>query len=286
LWRGLIAWLLGYVVIAVGYLAVVRIRSGEGEGLARGGLEFHPLNLDSILLGLLDYAHRLVPGGDILASAPLDVLRVLVWVEWVVLVAVAFRLWRLRLEYMLFGLAWLLFAPFAFIFFSAPTDRYFYLPSVGFAIFFGCLLGGLPLLLPQQRRDRQVGVMVAACLSLFVLLALRGADLASRVATWRAAGHIAGGVVKDIRTAVPEPRDYGTFFFVGVPVFLNGVPIFQNGLQEAVQRTYGNTTVAAQTTDCLVLRTATELPRYSYFFQYKPNGVTQFATVGECRLSQ
>ncbi len=284
LWCGLLVWLGGYVVIAVGYLGVLRLGTTNGSGgLARGGLEFRPLNPDSLLLGLLDYAHRLVPGGEHLANAPLEVLRVLVWVEWAVLLLLAFNLWRLRLRLVLFGLAWLLFAPLAFVFFSPPTDRYFYLPSVGFAILFGCLLGELPALVAPRERTFRKWAVALACMSLTVLLLTRSADLTSRIANWRAAGHASGGIVNDMRQSVPKPEDYSAFYFVDLPIFLNGVPVFQNGLQQAVQETYHNTTIAANALGCDQLAAITEFPRYSYFFRYKPNGVTPLASPQDCR---
>lgn len=282
--RGLALWLGGYVVIAAGYLALLRLGSGgAGGGLARGGLEFRPLNPDSVLLGLLDYAHRLVPAGEALANAPLDVLRVLVWGEWAALLLLGLALWRLRLTYVLFGLAWLLLAPAAFIFFSPPTDRYFYLPSVGFAIFFGCLLASLLALAARCARAWRVGARALACLFLVGLLLTHGATLTSRVAEWRAAGHASGGIVNDLRRTVPDPEDYAAYFFVDLPIFLEGVPIFQNGLQQAVQLTYDNPTIAAQAATCTQLQAQPEFPRYSYFFRYKPNGVTQLASPQDCR---
>ena len=283
-WRGLVVWLGGYVVIAVGYMAILRLGSANGSaGLARGGLEFRPLNFDSLLLGLLDYAHRLVPGGEHLASAPLEVLRVLVWFEWAVLLLLGLVLWRLRLRLMLFGLAWLLLAPLAFVFFSPPTDRYFYLPSAGFAVLFGCLLGGLPALVARRDRTFRRGAITLACLCIALLLLTRGADLTSRIATWRAAGHASGGIVNDMRQSVSDPEDYSAFYFVDLPIFLNGVPVFQNGLQQAVQETYHNPTIAANALGCDQLAAITEFPRYSYFFRYKPNGLTPLASAQDCR---
>ncbi|MDQ3930847.1 MAG: hypothetical protein M3328_17085, partial [Chloroflexota bacterium] len=283
-WRGLLMWLGGYVVVAAGYLAVLRLGGIDGNsGLARGGLQFRPLNPDSVLLGLLDYAHRLVPGGEYLTNAPLEVLRVLVWVEWAALLLLAVVLWRLRLGLALFGLAWLLFTPLAFVFFSPPTDRYFYLPSVGFAIMFGSLIGGLRGLLAHRGGAFRRGAATLAGVFLAVLLVTRGLDLTSRVAIWRAAGHASGGVVNDMRNSVPEPEDYAAFYFVDLPVFLNGVPVFQNGLQQAVQETYRNPTIAAHALGCDELASTAEFPRYSYFFRYKPNGLTQLASARDCQ---
>src|SRR5205823_133378 len=134
-WGRLLAVFGAYGVVLAGYLAVVGTGRASGTGAAaRGGLQFHPLNLDSILLGIMDYVHGLVPGGSVLAALPLDALRVLVWVEWAIIVLLAVTLWRAKQQTMLFGLFWLLSTPLLFIFFSPPTDRYFYLPSIGYSI--------------------------------------------------------------------------------------------------------------------------------------------------------
>jgi hypothetical protein len=85
-----------------------------------------------------------------------------------------------------------------------------------------------------------------------------------------------------MRQAVPEPQDYAAFYFVDLPVFLDDVPVFQNGLQQAVQVTYDNPTIAANALGCDQLAALPEFPRYSYFFRYKPNGLIQFTPVQEC----
>ena len=82
---------------------------------------------------------------------------------------------------------------------------------------------------------------------------------------------------------MPEPQDYSAYYLVDLPIFLGGVPVFQNGLQQAVQQTYDNPTIAASATDCTQLQAQTEFPRHSYFFRYKPNGVTQIASPQDCR---
>lgn len=275
----------GYVAVLGAYLLVQRIGAPvSGGGFTRGGLAFHMLNLDSILLGLLDYAHRLLPGGEVPASASLDVLKALVWVEWLIIVAAAVALWRWRQRLVLFGLLWLLLTPLAFIFFSAPTDRYFYLPSIGYAIFLGTLLSLLPRLAGHIHRPglRPLGLGGAA-VALVLLLTLRGATLAGRVFAWKAAGETSGGILHDLRAAEPDPHDYTAFYLVDVPLFRAGIPVFQNGLLEAVQDVYNNTTIAAYSTNCATLQKQTDLPRYSLFFQCKLDGAQQLPTVQDCR---
>lgn len=286
-WRRLLPAFGWHVALLSIYLFVQNAGKAAGQtGMARGGLQFHPLNLDSVLLGILDYTHGLVPGGTLLLGASLDTLKLLIWVEWAALVALAAVLWRLKQQTALFGLAWLLFTPLVFVFFSPPTDRYFYLPSVGFAILFGSLLGGLLERAAKWnasgRRAASSTLTGAAALALALLLSARGADVTGKVLAWRAAGQVSGGVLHDIHQAAPNPHSYAGFYLTGLPVLQGGIPIFQNGLQEAVQLTYGDTTLAAHTTDCTTLQKATDLPRYTLFFQYKENGAQQFSSPQSC----
>jgi 4-amino-4-deoxy-L-arabinose transferase-like glycosyltransferase len=258
------------------YLAVQLLGRGAGQtGTARGGLEFRPLNLDSILLAILDYVHGLVPGGALLVQQPLEMLRVLVWVEWGLLLLLLAVLWRARQQLMLFGLLWLLLTPLLFVFFSGPADRYFYLPSMGYAIFLGALLSELPGWVARLRvpslASRAVVALIAGALFL-----TQAAELSTREGVWRSAGQATGGVFNDMVQAVPEPRDYSAFFFTGLPMFMDGVPVFQNGVQEGVQLIYGNRTITAAAVSCDHLR-LTELPRYSHFFRFKGDGAEPFA---------
>jgi hypothetical protein len=66
-------------------------------------------------------------------------------------------------------------------------------------------------------------------------------------------------------------------------MFLNGVPTFQNAVQEGVQLIYDNPTIAASAVTCDYLRQQPELPRYSFFFRFKGDGVQQIPGVEECR---
>jgi 4-amino-4-deoxy-L-arabinose transferase-like glycosyltransferase len=273
-----------YVVVLVGYLGVQLIgRNGTQAGVGRGGLQFRPLNLDSILLAIMDYVHGLVPGGSMLAQLPLDALRITVWFEWLVVIALAVVLCRMGYRLALFGLLWLLLTPLLFIFFSAPSDRYFYLPSIGYAIFMAAILTGL--LAWTQRRLPRLHISARAIASMLVagLLLFQAVDLLARENAWRVAGQATGGVFHDIRQAVPEPRDYSAFYFVDLPMFLNGVPTFQNAVQEGVQLIYENDTIAASAVTCDYLRQQAELPRYSFFFRFKGDGVQQIPGVNECR---
>jgi 4-amino-4-deoxy-L-arabinose transferase-like glycosyltransferase len=266
-------------------LQVSRITSLTSTG-TQSALQFHQLNPDSILLGILDYVHGLVPGGNLLAQLPLDVLRVLVWVEWALLALLAVILWRTRQHLMLFGLLCLLVTPLVFIFFSGPTDRYFYLPSVGYSIFVGALLAELPAFAarwtPATLMPNPRPALVLSGMALALLLAGQGIALLFKEAEWKVAGGATGGVFHDVRQAVSDPHDYSAFYFVGLPDFMAGVPTFQNALPQAVQLIYDNPTLQVVPTTCEQLQQI-ELPRYSFFFRFKGDGVEQFANRGDCR---
>ncbi|HYP40372.1 MAG TPA: glycosyltransferase family 39 protein [Chloroflexia bacterium] len=273
-----------YGAVLLGYLAVQLLgRTGTQPGLGRGGLQFRALNLDSILLAIMDYVHGLVPGGTLLAELPLDALRVLVWFEWLAILAVAVVLWRVGYQLALFGLLWMLLTPLLFIFFTGPSGRYFYLPSIGYAIFVAALVTSLLAWVQKRLPDLNTPARVTAGILLAALLLFQVVDLLARENAWRVAGQATGGVFHDIRQYVPEPRDYSAFYFVDLPMFLNGVPTFQNAVQEGVQLIYDNQTITASVVTCDYLRQQTELPRYSFFFRFKGDGVQQLPSVSECR---
>jgi hypothetical protein len=241
-------WLLAHFGVLAGYLALMWLgRSGDGA-LARGGLEYRALNLDSILLGVTQYLHGLVPGGEALAGLPLDTLRWVVWIEVALVAAVAFGLWRWGRRVALFGLGWMLVTPLLFVPFSGPTDRYFYLPSVGFALLVGDLLGAAPRLVrePQLR-----GALVnASGLAAVVLLLANAVGAYRRALDWRETGRVAGGVLNDTLQLVPKPPPGTAVYYAGVPPFLNGVPLFGNGLPEALRLHYNKDTLNALPATC------------------------------------
>ncbi|HEX9987599.1 MAG TPA: glycosyltransferase family 39 protein [Chloroflexia bacterium] len=273
-----------YAAVLLGYLAVQLLgRTSTQAVLGRGGLQFRALNLDSILLAIMDYAHGLVPGGSLLAQLPLDALRVVVWFEWLAVLVLAVALWRVGYRLALFGLLWLLLTPLLFIFFSGPSDRYFYLPSIGYAIFVAALLIALLAWVRKRLPQLHIPARVTAGILIAALLLFQAVDLLARENNWRIAGQATGGVFNDIRQAIPAPRDYSAFYFVDLPMFLNGVPTFQNAVQEGVQLIFDNDTIAASAVTCDYLRQQPELPRYSFFFRFKGDGVQQIPGVAECR---
>jgi hypothetical protein len=266
------------------FLLYIALQSGGGQVLTgRGGLSFHSLNVESVLLGVMQYVHGLIPGGSLLAQLPLDTQRVLVWVEIAVVLLLAFLLWRVRLRVALFGLAWMLLTPLVFVFFSPPTDRYFYLPSIGYAMFIASILVDLPRLLskwaPSLYRPAR---LVAALLALTLLLA-EVVPLLNKEAAWRLAGEESRAVFRDTQQIAPDPRDYTAFFYIDLPPTINGVPTFGNGLQEAVQLLYDNPTLVASSTTCDQLLAQQELPRYLYLLRYNGNGVALLPDKTACR---
>jgi hypothetical protein len=98
--------------------------------------------------------------------------------------------------------------------------------------------------------------------------------LVERENAWRAAGQASGGVWNDTRTAVPQPEDYAAFFYVDLPEAMGEVPAFGNGVQQAVQRLYDNRTLTAERVSCDNILARPEMPRYSYIFRFKRDGVS------------
>jgi hypothetical protein len=179
---------------------------------------------------------------------------------------------------------WLVLSPLLFVFFSGPTDRYFYLPSIGYAIFVSSVLiiparslieGRLQL--PARFSEVAVAIIVAG-----LLLSQTTAFLVSQN-RWRVAGEASGGVFHDLRQVLPEPHDYGAFFFVDLPTNIDGVPFLGNVTEQAVQLEYENKTLTASSTTCSALEGQAELPRYSYIFRFTGDGVRELRSAAECR---
>ena len=59
--------LAGYGIVLATY-TLAQLIGRTGSLVERGGLAFHSLDPESILLGVMDYIHGLLPGGSYLAS--------------------------------------------------------------------------------------------------------------------------------------------------------------------------------------------------------------------------
>ncbi|MEO8287771.1 MAG: hypothetical protein ABI670_15190 [Chloroflexota bacterium] len=274
-----------YFVVPLGIYLLIQSSGGTSQP-GRGGLAFRNLNIESILLGVTEYAHGLLPGGGLLAQLSLETLRTVVWVELAVVLAVAFLLWKARQHTALLGLSWMLLTPLIFVFFSAPTDRYFYLPSVGYAIFIASLIARLPAFIRRHLSGTPQTVRAAAPVAALLVLALLASEVAGllrKESAWHTAGQTSMHVFEDTERAAPEPNDYAAFFYIDLPATIEDVPTFGNGMQQAVQLLYGNKTIAASITDCSQLQAQQETPRYSYFLRYNGNGVDALPNKEACR---
>ena len=274
-----------YGALLLAYLVVVVSGQGEPGGLGRGGLTFRALNIDSILLGIFDFVHGLIPGGRSLASLSLDTMRTVVWVEALAALAVAALLLRKKQRLAFFGLVWMLATPLLFVFFSGPTDRYFYLPSVGYALFAVGLVDWLIRFL--SRRFVQKG-RVARAIGAFVLammLLTQARDLTVKEASWHAASKVSGGVYNDVKRSVPVPGNADRFYFVGLPMFMDGVPVFVNALPSDLQAIYGNRSLLGFVVTCDELQPGrlAESIYPQYFFQFKGDGVEHILRPEDCR---
>jgi len=148
----------------------------------------------------------------------------------------------------LLGLGWMLVTPLVFVPFSGPTDRYFYLPSIGFALIVGEILGALPAVGRREGFVLFPRWLVAALAGGLVLAG--GTSVFVRSLAWNEAGRVSGGILNDTRRFLPDPPDGTRFYYAGVPAFLDGVPLFGNGLQEAVQLMYDSSTLSAVHVTC------------------------------------
>ncbi|MGI8589124.1 MAG: glycosyltransferase family 39 protein [Chloroflexia bacterium] len=287
--RALAALGTGYAALLAAYallqLQVVN-RGGEAGGvLSRGGLSFKPLNAESVVLGVMDYANGLLPGGGAAASLALDQLRPVAWAELGLLLALGGVLALTHLKLMLLGLAWMLVSPLPFVFFNAPTDRYFYMPTIGYSLLLAGLLAevasGLARLL---RRPPSVVVPSALAGAVLVLLLPQVPALSAKEAHWNAAGALSGRVLSSMKAALPNPVRHQAFLFVGLPTDFEGVPTFRNGIVQAVQLEYGNDlTLRAGITTCAEVRRTRPSPPDSVF-QFTGSDVRLLADPQSCGL--
>jgi hypothetical protein len=234
-----------YAAVLAGYallqMQVVARGAEGGATLARGGLHYRALNAESVVLGIMDYVNGLLPGLHPLTTLPLDRLRPVAWAELALLLVLGAALARLRWGLPLLGLAWLALSPLPFIFFNAPTDRYFYMPTIGYSLLTaGSVAAATAWLAGRLRlppRWAPAPALIGVCL---VLLAPQLPVMEAKAAHWNAAGRLSGAVLRGTRAAVPAPAPGQAFVFVDLPTEVEGVPLFRNGLQEAVQLAYGD----------------------------------------------
>ncbi|MEO6458390.1 MAG: hypothetical protein ABIO92_08990 [Chloroflexia bacterium] len=268
-----------YVVFLFSYF-ILQL-AGRGS-VGRGGLQFRVLNFDSILLGIFDYVHGLIPGGRTLATLSLDTLRTVVLVEALAVVALlGLLLWQ-RQRLALFGLVWMIATPLLFVFFTGPTDRYFYLPSVGYALFAAGLVSWLVGFLSSSREQNGRIARAVGALVLAAMLLTQARDLVVKESAWHAAGKVSGGVYNDVKRLVPNAGERDIFYFLKLPPFMDGVPVFQNALPQAVQLIYDNPTLFTVTpSECGELQGAPNTVQ-KYFFTFKGDGVRKFAGEIDC----
>lgn len=278
-----------YGALLLTYFAVVTGGRVSAQGPARGGLAFRALNLDSIVLGIFDYVHGLVPWGRSLSALPLDTLKTVVLLEALAVAALfGVLLWQ-KQRLALFGLVWMMSTPLLFVFFSGPTDRYFYLPSAGYALLVSGLAGWLASGISRWHRieparlTRPAAAVVAILLGLVLLAQVR--DLLVREGAWREAGKVSGGVFNDVKKAVANPEYSASFYFVDLPAFLDGVPVFQNSLPSALQLIYGNGSLDGFTVTCEEVQSIRlKETKYSrYFFRFKGDGVRELGGGEGCQ---
>jgi hypothetical protein len=267
------AVLLGYAVLQ---LQVVARGAEGGAALTRGGLHYKALNAESVVLGIMDYVNGLVPGLHTLTTLPLDQLRPVAWTELGLLGALGVALALLRWWLPLMGLGWMVLSPLPFIFFNAPTDRYFYMPTIGYSLLVAGSVAAAATWLAARFRRPPIRLLAPALVAVCALLLLpQWPAIQANAAHWNAAGGVSRAVLTGMRRAVPTPVREQAFVFVDLPTEYEGVPLFRNGLQEAVQLIYGDDrSLQAGVVACADLRAGLPAP---------PDSALQF-TGGAVRL--
>lgn len=136
-----------------------------------------------------------------------------------------------------FLLTWMLGALLPSVFFSpfGPTDRYFYLAGVGFAL----LLGQLGAQAYRRFQERWSRILLGGVLCLYVVSS--AVLLQARIVEWREAGEMAQDVIEQVLTLHPQVPPRSQMFFVSLPkrhgqayVFLGG------GIGGAMRTAYGD----------------------------------------------
>jgi hypothetical protein len=201
----------------------------------------------------------------------------------VVVLLLAVTMWWAGQRTMLFGLLWLLVTPLLFVFFSGPTDRYFYLPSMGYSILVAAFFTGVLRLMSRWRLPVPHSVArIAVAAVLGALLLSQAVELVGKAYAWKVAGQATGGVFHDVKQLVPAPEDGALFYFIKLPAFMDGVPAFQNALPQAIQLVYGNNTLHAVATECAELQGAPS-GQEKHFLTFKGDGVREFSGEEDCR---
>src|SRR5205823_4682555 len=160
--------------------------------------------------------------------------------------------------------------------FNAPADRYFYLPSVGYALFVAGLLVRLPYWLAwlgAKLRKEEINkkhFMFFVYFSSLIgaaLLLTQVNGLLAREMTWARVGQSGATIVAALRAAPPPPT-YATIYLVDAPATQDGLPLLGEAVAAPlVQLVYADPTLNGVALPCTDLATLSQ-PGRRVFFQY------------------
>ncbi len=144
------------------------------------------------------------------------------------IVAACVMLWRTRTKAApaIFSLLWILLT-------LIPVSRlamrwYLYIPSVGFSLGLGWLLGRATV-----RRRAAAGIAGAVLLLYAVVMVESALD-------WTEAGRVSEKLIDDLKAAKPSSRGRDTIVFANTLGKIGTVPVFHLGMEKTLRRAYGN----------------------------------------------
>jgi hypothetical protein len=140
-----------------------------------------------------------------------------------------------------FGLIWLCvtITPYALLVPYGNSDRYFYLPSVGFSI---AVVGTFQMFSVLNLKKPILVVLIEAggllLLSAYVLAAIISLD--DRAKEWNEAGQLVENMLAGFYQANPELESGTTLYFLGMPARYKQANFMATGIQQAVIDHYGH----------------------------------------------
>jgi Dolichyl-phosphate-mannose-protein mannosyltransferase len=137
---------------------------------------------------------------------------------------------------------------------TPPAERFTYLPSAGFALFFGAILTpfGSDFKLFKKANELSLGDRIGGILDLSTFLRLLAvvavlltylATTNTRVANWLNAGATSDRVLALTKEVIPGVVNYAVFYGVGIPEDGTDSLVFRTGYTEAIQLLYKNSTL-------------------------------------------
>jgi len=160
----------------------------------------------------------------------------------------------LRRHYLLsFGIAWSMLTSVVYLSFTSADstilyapNRYFYIPSIGFAIAVGfAALWSTRFLDNTKLWKSRLSLLVPVALG--IIVGLSSVKLIREGHAWRQAGGTVETILDQVQTLYPElPGGCRLCFVGGLPDDIEGAYVFQNGIGNAIRLRYGDESLRAR----------------------------------------